>query len=214
MMLPRHTTIYRPFTSQIRLAIRPFLAPTSSDDLFVSRSLNESSQRLAVLLHQTAPKNAGGEEWGKAVRDLVHSVHRTADHVFRAVVEDWESAAGYSAKAVDVNQLLSGGGKAAEDLPQWTGIHAGVERLTGMLEFLAEYFRSETSTPVAIPLASILDVVTRMLSIAVPPASAESCERSWCCTAASCHRSRRKRRVVVWHASDICCCCTTRQHNC
>jgi len=173
-MLPRHTTIYRPFTSQIRLAIRPFLAPTSSDDLFVSRSLNESSQRLAVLLHQTAPKNAGGEEWGEAVRDLVHRVHRTADHVFRAVVEDWESAAGYSAKAVDINQLLSGGGKAAEDLPQWTGIHAGVERLTGMLEFLAEYFRSETSTPVTIPLASILDVVTRMLSIAVPPASAES----------------------------------------
>ncbi|KAE9374599.1 hypothetical protein N431DRAFT_438041 [Stipitochalara longipes BDJ] len=174
MLLPRHTTIYRPFTSQIRLAIRPFLAPTLSDDFCVSKSLNGSSQRLAVLLHQTAPKNAGGEEWAKAVRDLVHGVHESADHVFRAVIEDWESVAGYRAKAVDVNQPLNGGGKTAEDLPPWTGIHAGVERITGMLELLAEYFRSETSTPVTIPLASIFDVVTRMLSLAVPPLHAES----------------------------------------
>jgi len=174
MLLPRNTTIYRPFTSQIRLALRPFLAPTSSDILFVSKSLNESSQRLAVLLHQTTPKNAGGEEWGKAARDLVRSIHETADEVFRAVTEDWESAVGYSSKAVDVNRELSGGGKATEDLPQWTGIHAGIERITGMLDLLAEYFRSETSTPVAVPLASILDVATRMLSIAIPLSYAES----------------------------------------
>jgi pre-rRNA-processing protein RIX1 len=174
MLLPHHTTIYRPFLSQIRLAIHPFLAPTSSDDLFVSQSLKESAQRLAVLLHQTAPKNAGGEEWSKAVRDLVRIVHETADLVFRAVIEDWESATSYSARAIDVNQPLHGGGKATEELPHWAGISAGVERITGLLELLAEYFRNETSTPVAMPLGSIFDLVTRMLSIAVPPSSAES----------------------------------------
>ncbi len=174
MLLSRHTTIYRPFISQIRFATRPFLAPTISDDLFVPQSLKESSQRLVVLLHQTAPKNASGDEWGKAVRDLVQAVHETADHVFRAVIEDWESTASYISKAVDVNQPLNGGGKAAEDLPPWTGIHAGVERIVGMLEILAEYFRSETSTPVAISLGSIVDMVTRMLSIAVPSSPAES----------------------------------------
>jgi pre-rRNA-processing protein RIX1 len=174
MLLPRHTTIYRPFISQIRLATRPFLAPTLSDDLFVPQSLKESSQRLVVLLHQTAPKNAGGDEWGKAVRDLVRVVHETSDHAFRAVIEDWESTANYSSKAVDVNQPLNGGGKAVEDLPPWTGIHAGIERIIGMLEMLAEYFRSETSTPVAIPIGSIVDMVTRMLSIAIPSSLAES----------------------------------------
>jgi pre-rRNA-processing protein RIX1 len=101
-------------------------------------------------------------------------VHETADHVFRAVVEDWESTAGYSAKAVDVNQPLSGGGKTVEDLPPWTGIYAGVERVTGMLELLAEYFRNETPTPVAVPLGSIVDMATRMLSIALPRSSVES----------------------------------------
>jgi pre-rRNA-processing protein RIX1 len=174
MLLPRHTTIYRPFISHIRQAIRPFLAPTSSDNQFVSQLLKESAQHLDVLLHQTAPKNSGGEEWGKAVRGLVQTVHETADHVFRAVIEDWESTASYSGRAVDVNQPLHGGGNAAEDLLPWTGINSGVERITGLLELLAEYFKSETSTSVAIPLGSVFDMVTRMLSIAVPPSSAES----------------------------------------
>jgi hypothetical protein len=140
----------------------------------VSQSLKESARRLAVLLHQTAPKNAGGEEWGKAVRDLVQAVHETADYVFRAIIEDWESAAGYNAKVIDVNQPLKGGGKTTEDLPPWSGIFAGVERIIGILELLAEYFRCETSTPVAIPLGSIMDMVTRLLSIAIPPSSAET----------------------------------------
>jgi pre-rRNA-processing protein RIX1 len=171
LLLPRHTTIYRPFISQIRLATQQFLAPTSSDSLFVSQSFKESARRLAVLLHQTAPKNAGGQEWAKAVRDLVQGVHETADLIFRAVVEDWESSAGYTGRPVDVNQSLHGGGKTVEDFPPWTGIHAGVERITGMLEMLAEYFKGETSATVAIPLGPIVDMATRMLSIALPPSS-------------------------------------------
>src|SRR6266487_1997570 len=131
MLVPRHTTIYRPFVTQIRSAARFYLAPTLSDGLLVSSSLRESARRLVVVLHQTVPKNAGGEEWGKAVRELVKDVHLTADHVFRAVVEDWESTAGYAGQGIDVNQELSGGGRTNEDLPRWTGLHAGVERLTG-----------------------------------------------------------------------------------
>ena len=101
-------------------------------------------------------------------------MHETSDHVFRAVIEDWESTAGYSAKAVDVNEPLHGGGKTAEDLPTWSGIHAGVERITGMLGMLVEYCKSETSAPVAIPVGAIVDLVTRMLSVALPPSSAQS----------------------------------------
>ncbi|KAK0116141.1 hypothetical protein ONS95_013172 [Cadophora gregata] len=168
MLLPRHTAIFRPFASQIRLAVRPFLAPTSSDDFFASSSLRESARRLAVILHQTAAKNTSGEEWGKAVRGLVKDIHVTADHVFRAVVEDWESAAGYVGEAADVNQELHGGSASGDDLPSWMGIHAGVDRLTGRLELLAEYLKVETAAPVALPLGAIMDMITRMLSIAIP----------------------------------------------
>lgn len=156
------------------MATQPFLAPTSSDGFFVSQSLKEGARRLVVLLHQTAPKNAAGEEWGKAVRELVQTIHETADHVFRAVIEDWESNTGYNGRPVDVNEPLHGGSKSSEDLPRWTGIYAGIERITGILELLAEYFKGETPTPVAIPLGSIMDMATRMLSIAVPPSSESS----------------------------------------
>ncbi|PVH85604.1 hypothetical protein DL98DRAFT_511639 [Cadophora sp. DSE1049] len=168
VLVPRHAAIFRPFASQIRLAVRPFLAPTSSDGFFTSSSLRDSARRLVVILHQTAAKNTSGEEWGKAVRGLVKDVHMTADHVFRAVVEDWESAAGYVGEAVDVNQELHGGSATGDDLPLWIGIHAGVERMTGRLELLAEYLKVETAAPVAVPLGAIMDMVTRMLSIAIP----------------------------------------------
>ena len=168
MLVPRHTAIFRPFASQIRLAVRPFLAPTSSDGFFAASSLRDSARRLVVILHQTAAKNTSGEEWGKALRGLVKDIHSTADHVFRAIVEDWESAAGYVGEAVDVNQDLQGGSATGDDLPLWSGIHAGVERLTGRLELLAEYLKVETAAPVAIPLGAIMDMVTRMLSVAIP----------------------------------------------
>lgn len=175
LLLPRHTTIYRPFASQIRLVIKPYVAPTLSDGLFVSLSLRESARRLVIALHQTVAKNAGGEEWSKAVRELVKDIHVTADKVFRAVIEDWESTAGYVGGRIDVNQTLGGGGgRNPDDLPQWSGIVAGVERLTGLLEMLAEYLRSETSTPVSIPLGSIADLVTRLLSIAMPSSDSSS----------------------------------------
>ena len=167
-LLPRHTTIFRPFASQIRLVTRPYLAPTMSDGVFIPSSLKESARQLIVVAHQTVAKNAAGEEWGKAVRDIVKETHVTADQVFRAVVEDWESTTGYINKPVDVNRELSGGAKTSEDLPRWTGIDSGVERLVGLIEILEAYFKLETSMPVSMPLGAIIDMVTRMLSIAIP----------------------------------------------
>jgi pre-rRNA-processing protein RIX1 len=169
ILLPRHTTIFRPFVSQLRLVTRSYVAPTMSDDIFVSTSLKESARRLVVNLHLTAAKNAGGEEWSKDVRNLVRDIHLTADCVFRAVIEDWESTAGYVSDPVNLG--LNGGGKGNEDLPPWAGIYAGVERLVGLLETLMEYFRGGTSAPVTISLGRIMDMITRLLSIAIPPSS-------------------------------------------
>ncbi|KAH6684067.1 rRNA processing/ribosome biogenesis-domain-containing protein [Halenospora varia] len=173
-LLPRHTTIIRPFAAQIRLVTKPYLAPTLSDKLFVSASLRESSRSLVIALHHTVAKNAGGEEWGKAVRVIVKDIHRTSDHVFRAVIEDWESTSGYIAEPINVNDQLCGGGISDTDLSRWDGISAGVERLAGLLETLGQYFKNETSTPVSIPLGPILDMITRMLSISIPSESASA----------------------------------------
>lgn len=169
-LLPRHPTIYRPFVSQIRVAIKPYLAPTLADG-FVSSSLRQGARCLNVALHQTVAKGAGGEEWSKALRELVKGVHLIADQVFRAVVEDWESVVGYTSSPVDVNKEPSGSEKTPNELPNWTGITNGIERLVGLLGMLEEYFKSETSTPVALPLGSIIDMTTRLLSIVIPSPS-------------------------------------------
>ncbi len=168
ILLPRHSTTFRPFASQIRSVIRPYVAPTCSDSTFVPSSLKESARRLLIVSHQTTAKNAGGEEWAKAVRELIGETHVTADGVFRAVIEDWESVAGYIGTSVDVDHELQGGGKTKEDLPSWKGIYAGLERMTGLLELLEEYISCKTSTPVTISLGVITDLISRMLSIPIP----------------------------------------------
>jgi pre-rRNA-processing protein RIX1 len=171
-LVPHHPTTYRPFVSQIRSVTRPYLAPTLSDCTFVSSALKSSARQLTVVLHQTAPKNAGGEEWAKAVHELIKYIHNTADLVFRAVIEDWESTAGYVAEPVDVNRELQASEEKSPGLPPWSGIHSGIERLSGLLEYLADYFAIETSTPVTMPLGAIFDMVARMLSISIPASDA------------------------------------------
>ena len=166
-LLPRYPTLFRPEVTRIRLAARSYLAPTQSDS-FAPSSLRGSARRLVVLLHLAAVKNAGGEEWSKAVRNTIQHIHVTADKVFRAVIEDWESAAGYIGEAVDTNLELAGGSSATDDLPPWIGIYAGVDRLTGLLAILEEHIKGETFAPVSVPLGAIMDITTRMLSVAIP----------------------------------------------
>lgn len=169
--MPRHPSIFRPFAGQIKQVTRVYVAPTFCDGFFVPQSLKESARSLAVLLHQTAPKNTSGEEWGKNVRELVKEIHATTDQVYRAVVEDWESAAGYVPQPTDVNEELHGGGKSKDDYPAWTGIDAGLERLQGLLNYLEAHFKHHTATAVTVPLGIIDDLLTRLMSIAAPQPS-------------------------------------------
>lgn len=172
VLIPRHPTIFRPYGNQIKVVIRPYLAPTLCDRHFVHFSLSQSARRVAVLLHQTAVKNASGEEWGKGIRALVRDVHGTVDQVYRAVIEDWESTAVYVSQTVDVNQEVQDGPKSEDGLPAWKGIDVGVQRLEGMLRLLKEYFMHQTATAVNLPLDLVVDLLTRLMSV-VPPTNAK-----------------------------------------
>jgi len=134
----------------------------------VSSTLRRSACRLVVLLHQTIAKNAGGEEWGKAVRNVVKDIHATADQVFRAVIETWESTAGYNPTDPDISLELYGGGETTDSLPSWSGVDAGIQRIVGLFGLLEEYFKHETSLPVFIPLAIIVDLIDRILMMVLP----------------------------------------------
>src|SRR5699024_3109717 len=88
-LMPRHPTVFRPFSAQIHSLLVVIIGSPSSG--FFSGSEVDLAEQLYVSLHNCAPKNTSGEEWKNAVKLTISSIHRTVDHVFRAVVEQWES---------------------------------------------------------------------------------------------------------------------------
>lgn len=167
-ILPLYPTTMRPFSAQITTALKAYVAPTSSDLLMIPESLRENARRVLVLLHYTAPKNGNSDEWIKGIRAAIKNSHDTADQIFRAVRESWESTTGYRGQAVSSDGDPSGGGDAADELPAWTGIEAGSERLIGLLDFLASHLKTTTKAPVNLPLGDLLDLTSRISLVTLP----------------------------------------------
>ena len=187
-LIPHHPTSFRPFVGRIRSLIVPLLASTPSS---ITRTgdkkqdeqptatpelLAQSARYLFVLLSVCAPKNTAGEEWAKSLNLVIDATQTTADLSFRAVYEDWESSSTRPRTANDPDSyaaMVSHQQLAPLDLPRWRGIHAGLERLDGLLQTLQAFLANPTSMAVALPVGSLLDVVNRMLSI-LPPSNGVS----------------------------------------
>ncbi len=170
-IIPLYPTTLRPFGSQIRSSFKPFLAPTSADPFIVPQTLKDASRRLIIAIHHTAPKNGSGEEWAKGISSTIKDCHATANLVFRAVQEYWESTTGYNPPAVSYDEELRGGGDSSDELPPWSGLHAGAERLIGLLELLADHFKLPTRSPVTVPVSELMDLALR-ITLVRPPSAA------------------------------------------
>ncbi|KAI0834946.1 hypothetical protein F5Y06DRAFT_145718 [Hypoxylon sp. FL0890] len=171
-LIPLFPTTLRQYASKIRAETRSYIAPTLSDGAIVPASLQASSRRLAIRLHMTAAKCGDSTEWAKYLDGLIKSFHSTADQVFRAVQESWESTSGHlpgtTLQQVDFDKEPQGGSTSPDQLPPWTGIYAGSERIIGLLEFISDYLRCRTKVAVTITVSSLIDIVTRISSI-MPP---------------------------------------------
>ncbi|KAI9818448.1 MAG: hypothetical protein M1827_000507 [Pycnora praestabilis] len=176
-LLPRHTTLFRPFIPRIRSLLLPLVAPTPSNLSPVTsfESLNvlsrKCAQRLFVLLHYGAPKNLSSEEWTRAIRSTIDNLHDTADQVFRAIFEDWESVVGTVSRSANPNTFGDVVCNPEPDgllFPSWTGIQGGVERMVGLLELMGDFLAVSSSSTVHLPLGQITDLLTRVLSLTVP----------------------------------------------
>ena len=169
-----HPTSFRPFLQQMQSLTHPLIAPTPSsieiEIVPTSDSVSESARRLFVLFHVCGPKNTAGEEWSKSVDGLIASVHRTTDKVFRSLIEDWTPSTGAfdGASSNLIENVVSDPKPVPLALPAWIGIHAGVERLDGLLRTLHAFLASTNATAVIVPLGQILNLVDRVLS-ALPP---------------------------------------------
>lgn len=179
-LIPSYPSLFRPFVAQMRLLVQPLIAATHSD-LGMSRekspdsntsSIAEHSRKLFVLLNACAPKKLSGDEWTRSVQDVIKSSHRTADLVFRAVMEDWESSSTRIRSESITTRVFSEPICDMESdelgLPGWKGICAGTERLDGLLRTIQTFLTGSTPSNVNLPISSILDVVTRVLSVKAP----------------------------------------------
>ena len=172
-----HPTLFRPFVSQIHSLTHPLIAPTPSnpkdgdDSTFTSAvSVSASARRLHVLLHVTGPKNTAAEEWVRSLDTLITSAQKTADKVFRSLVEDWISSKGnYNNTNLNlVEDVVSDKAPTPLALPAWTGIHAGIERLDGLLHTLQTFLATATAAAIILPIGDMFSLVDRILSIFPP----------------------------------------------
>ncbi|KNG50464.1 armadillo-like helical protein [Stemphylium lycopersici] len=184
-LLPRHPTIFRSYLKQLHPLLARLIAPTPSTKISqeqnasvkygVSSEVAEAARQIYVQLPHCAPKGTSGEDWTKSVKSIVNSTHQTADRVFRAVIEDWQSTAREAplanAHAIDDEaQDL----EPSSDLPPWVGIFAGAERLTGLLYLIKEYLESPTASTVYVNVGLLTDLISRMFSLTIPATSSKS----------------------------------------
>ena len=176
-LLPHHPTIFRPFSGQLIGLLTPLIAATPSSaagsgfPLSVSSNVQALARSVFVLLPYTAPKNTSSEEWLKTIRATISSAHRCADHAFRAVIEDWEPADPTFRQhqtTIDVDLEVGDNDSEPLNLPSWTGIYAGTERLSSLIQLLTAFIESHTSTTVPIPLGSIVDLANRISTVTLP----------------------------------------------
>ena len=177
-LLPHHPATFRPFTAQVRACILPLIAPTpatlgrelAENRKVVAETVANSSRRLYVLLNTCAPKKTENEAWAASLRLVVDTIHRTADCVFRSVVEDSKPTSGGSQDLfLSSTERVRSAGDDQLGLPGWVGIEAGIERLEGLLKLLQSFYSTATSFSVVVPVGITLNVVSRILSLLVPP---------------------------------------------
>ena len=184
-LLPRHPTIFRSYLKQLHPLLSRLMAPTPSTKISqeetasaqhaVASDIAAAARQLYVQLPYCAPKGTAAEDWAKSIKTVVNNTHQTADVVFRAVVEDWQSSAREAplanAHTIDdeVQDLEPSSG-----LPPWSGIFAGGERLVGLLYVVKEYLESPTSSTVYVNIGLITDLVSRILSLTIPASSQKS----------------------------------------
>ncbi|KAJ5099787.1 hypothetical protein N7532_006788 [Penicillium argentinense] len=166
-LIPRHPTIFRPFGSQLRSLLTEILGV--APPMFYPEPVVDVAEQLFASLYKCAPKDKSGSGWSDDCRSTILSLHRAVDHVFRAVVEQWESVdASLIPTRISYTKEVGDGSADHLGLPRWEGIHNGTDRILSLLRILAGFISMPSASGIAIPLGSILDLTSRLTSVVVP----------------------------------------------
>ena len=175
-LIPYHPASFRPFSAQIRALCLPLVAPTPSDTKLTNETslpsllVSESARRLYVLFSISAPKNACSEAWAKCCFEIIECIHRTANSVFRVLIEDNVSSLSNQGlnDVPNFDDVVQDSQIREPGLAPWTGINAGIERLDGLLQTLGAFISTPSSAALVIPVGKLVKAIERILS-ALPP---------------------------------------------
>ena len=169
-LFPNHPTTFRPFSAQIHDVILPLVGSTQSPTP-AQESTAGLAHKLFISLHHCAPKNSSGDEWLKACRSTILSIHRTGNYLFRAISEQWETVDPLVRELPtgrDFRGQVGDAGPDALGLGPWTGVSNGSRKMVALLKLLSHFLLIPTNSTVSIPVGSILDLASRLSSITVP----------------------------------------------
>ena len=162
LLIPHHPAIFRPFVSRWR----PIALNVLGDASAASGTVDAAGNLLA-LLHFSAPKNSGSSELVQSYLDIITSCHKTADQVFRSLIEDWESSDGPGDGEPHLKTYNKTVGVSATDdlgLQPWQGIGSGAQRSVRLLRLLSCFITSAQAQPGPLPVGRLLDLSTRIMS--------------------------------------------------
>lgn len=165
-LIPRHGTIFRPFGSQLRSLLIEVIGSSSA---YFPEHVVEAAEQLLISLHKCAPKDQTASGWKDDCKSTILAIHQTTDHVFRAVVEQWESVdKSLTHGRPNYSQEMGHDGPDTLGLAGWQGLHSGVNRLIALLKILSGFLTTPSAAAIHLPLGSILDVTSRLTSVTVP----------------------------------------------
>ncbi|KAF2718670.1 hypothetical protein K431DRAFT_230292 [Polychaeton citri CBS 116435] len=172
-LLPKHSTIFRTNENVIRRLCCSVLQsssilPSESSPRHYTQHHQKSARVILVLLHHCAPKQSTSDKWMSSFDLIVKATHRTCDHLFRSLHEEWISTTGYR-PPVAGHELRLGdcaiSGPDEAELGPWHGVYTGAERLAQLLRLLTTFLGVGTVNAVTIKAGVITDLLTRVLSI-------------------------------------------------
>ncbi|EED18195.1 conserved hypothetical protein [Talaromyces stipitatus ATCC 10500] len=169
-LIGRHPTIFRPFVNQLQKFLLPILCSSTVNSSLSSRAIH-LAQEVFVALHNCAPKNTSGEQWTNDCKNTISSIHQAADHVFRSVIEQWESS-DPNLKPRKMSKYTSDLPRDDEQdalgLPAWQGLPAGATKIAALLNLLAQFISIRTASAINYPIGAILNLTSRLTSVTVP----------------------------------------------
>lgn len=174
-LIGRHPTVFRPFVGQLLKYLFPILSSSTTNASFSSRAIH-LAQEVFIALHNCAPKNTSGEQWATDCKNTISSIHQVADHVFRSVVEQWESSDPNikpRKKSTHMSDLPQDDQPDALGLPSWQGLPAGAIRIVALLSLLTKFISIRTASVINYPLGAILNLTSRLTSVTVPKTGEE-----------------------------------------